>query len=108
MNILQYSKLLLHSLAACSYAADAMPFAFLGSVIEDMSTLSLRDRSIQAKCTLQWLQYLAFVSDMRGSFSAGFCTTFYINPNSRLRGLTHLCCCTNDPPGSSRTMMAIS
>ena len=66
IHILQYSSLLLHSLAACSYAADAMPFAFLDSFIEDMSSLSLRDRSIQTKCTLQWLQYLAFVRGHEG------------------------------------------
>lgn len=81
-----------------------MPFAFLGSVIEAMT--SLGDGFIQANCTLQWLKYLAFVSDMRGSFMAGFCTAFYINTNSRLLGLAHLCCCTNDPPGRSRTKMA--
>ena len=83
----------------------AMPFTCLDSFIEDL--ISLGVSSIQANCSLYKLKYLAFMSDMRGSFSAGFCTAFYVSPNSRLLGLAHLCCCTNDPPGSSRTMMAI-
>ncbi len=104
VHFLLYKFLVLHSLAACPCAADAVSFTFLDSFIEDMS--SLRVRSIQANCPLQWLEYLAFVSDMRGRLWAGFCITLHVSLNSGLLGLAHLCCCTNDPPGSSRTMMA--
>lgn len=104
VHMLLYNITLMHSLAACPCAAHAMPFTFLDSFVEDMSSLGVS--SIHANCTLQWLKYLAFVSYMRGSILAGSCTTFHVSPNSRLLGLAHLCCCTNDPPESSRTNMA--